>query len=319
VAGMGIGFVATEDERFRLRTGDGARESSCTTTVQFSSHVTPNRRVHLKCKLAGMQARGAANRYARRDVDSAACTASRRARGSRGILLAMAACRTGNHATRARGWASGNVCRAVVIALLAGCYSPRIQEGAPCDSPDECPTQLRCVQRTCQLRDPLPPDAGVDAAEVDTAVDATPPDAMVLPCTTTGLTCGGTATVFMCGGHCWVHCTSAVTSTTADQACTGWQGALGQVDDATEESCVIARIAATSWIGLSQSAAATTPGMDWTWNARTPLVYTHWAAGKPDDGGNGENRSEQCGKLQTDGQWDDAVCTQANRFLCERP
>ena len=48
-------------------------------------------------------------------------------------------------------------------------------------------------------------DAGVDATASDAGADALP-DAMVLPCTTTGLTCGGTATAFPCGCHCWVYC-----------------------------------------------------------------------------------------------------------------
>ena len=167
-----------------------------------------------------------------------------------------------NNATRTQAPASMNTCRAVVIALFAGCYSPRIPEGVPCTSPQECPTSQRCVLGSCRLRD-LPADAEVDAPEIATAVDART-DAMVLPCTTTGLTCGGTATAFPCGGHCWVHCPSAATWTSASQSCTGWQGALGQVDDAAEETCVIAHITAESWIGLSQSDNATTPGMGWT-------------------------------------------------------
>jgi hypothetical protein len=210
-----------------------------------------------------------------------------------------------------------NACPAVLIALFGGCYSPRIQEGAPCNSPDECPTPQRCVLGSCRLRDP-PTDAGAGAPGIDAAVDARP-DAMVLPCTTTGLTCGGTATAFTCGGHCWVHCPSGATWTDASQSCTGWQGALGQVDDATEETCVIAHITAESWIGLSQSDNATTPGMGWTWNGKTPVVYTHWVTGKPDDGDGRESGAEQCGKLQPDGQWDDAGCAQVDRFLCERP
>jgi hypothetical protein len=210
-----------------------------------------------------------------------------------------------------------NACRAVVIALLAGCYSPRAQEGAPCNAPEQCPTGQRCLVGACRLRDP-PADAELDAPDGDAAVDARL-DAMVLPCTTTGLTCGGTATAFPCGGHCWVSCPSTATWPDASQSCTGWQGALGQVDDLTEETCVISHITATSWIGLSQNDAATTPGMGWTWNGKTAVVYTHWQSGKPDDGDGSEGGAEQCGKMQPDGQWDDAGCMQVNRFLCERP
>jgi hypothetical protein len=210
-----------------------------------------------------------------------------------------------------------SACRTtVVIALLAGCYSPRPQEGAPCNAPEQCPTGQRCLLGSCRLHDP-PADAEVDA-ELDAATDARP-DAMVLPCTTTGLTCGSTATAFPCGGHCWVYCPSTVTRLSAGQACTGWQGALGEVDDATEEMCVTPHMTATSWIGLLQDNAATTPGMGWKWNGKTDVVYTHWVNGKPDDGGGGEGGAEQCGKMQLDGQWDDASCTQGNRFLCERP
>lgn len=208
-------------------------------------------------------------------------------------------------------------CRAVAIALLAGCYSPRPQEGAPCNAPEQCPTGQRCVLGSCRLRD-LPADADGGAPDSGAAVDARL-DAMVLPCTADGLTCGGGAMAFPCGGHCWVYCPTATTWTSASQSCTGWQGALGQVDDATEDTCAAAQIAADSWIGLSQSDPATTPGMGWTWNGKTPVVYTHWVNGKPDDGDGRESGAEQCGKMQTDGQWDDAGCTQANRFLCERP
>jgi hypothetical protein len=206
-----------------------------------------------------------------------------------------------------------NACRAVVIALLAGCYSPRIQEGVPCSSTEACPTGQRCVLGSCRLRDPVA-DAAIEGPGSDALGDA-PPDAM--PCVTTGLTCSRTATTFMCGGHCWVYCPSATTWPSASQACIGWQGALGEVDNDTEQTCVFPMITAASWIGLLQDDAATTPGMGWKWNGKTPVDYTHWANGKPDDGS--EGGAEQCGKMEADGQWDDAGCTQANHFLCERP
>lgn len=205
-------------------------------------------------------------------------------------------------------------CRAVVIALLASCYSPRVQEGAPCSSMGACPTGQRCVLGSCRLRDPA--DAAVDGLDGDAPADARP-DAM--PCTTTGLTCGGMPTMFVCGLHCWVYCPKPTTWTSASQSCIGWQGALGEVDDDDEQKCVSPNITAASWIGLLQDDAATKPGMGWKWNGKTDVVYTHWANGKPDDGDGSEGGAEQCGKMETGGLWDDAGCTQANHFLCERP
>lgn len=210
---------------------------------------------------------------------------------------------------------------AAVLALVAGCYSPRAPEGAPCELARECPSPQTCVLGRCSLDD-LPVDAAVaiDAVEVDAAipVDA-PPDALVLPCTAAGLSCGGTATTFQCGGHCWVRCPSNASWNTASQACAGWQGALGKIDDATEQTCVAMRVNTNTWIGLRQNDAATAPAQDWWWNtAATPVVFTHWQQNVPDDDGGNEDLDEQCGKMQGDGFWDDVRCGDTTPFLCER-
>jgi len=211
--------------------------------------------------------------------------------------------------------------RAALLALAAGCYSPRVPEGVPCTSARDCPSPQRCVLGACTVHDAPEPDAmvPVDAAEIDAAPIDAPPDAPPLACTTTGLTCGGTATTFMCGGHCWVHCPTGATWPAASQACTGWLGALGEIDDPTEQSCVEARVNAATWIGLRQNDAATAPAQGWTWNTpATPVVYTHWQSGVPDDRDGRENHDEQCAKIQTDGTWDDVTCSAMTGFLCER-
>jgi hypothetical protein len=98
-------------------------------------------------------------------------------------------------------------------------------------------------------------------------------------------------------------------------------GTLGEVDDGTENNCVLGRINnAPAWLGLIQSDTATTPTTGWTWNGTTaPMIYTHWAQGEPEDGGGGETGTEQCGYMRTDGTWDDDSCGTALDFLCERP
>jgi hypothetical protein len=187
----------------------------------------------------------------------------------------------------------------------------------------QCPTPQRCVLGSCSLREAPAVDASVperpDAPSPP--IDAPPPpiDAAPLACSTAGLTCGGTVTMFTCGGNCWVLCTGHAPRDTASAACTGWMGALGQIDDATEQSCVDAHVNAVAWIGLTQSPTATSPRDGWTWNATNPLVFTHWQSGAPDDADNNENGAEQCAKIQTDGTWDDVTCGSSINFFCERP
>jgi hypothetical protein len=210
---------------------------------------------------------------------------------------------------------------AVLVGGVIGCYSPVPREGAPCDATAHCPAPQRCVLGACSLHDAPEVDAAPPPPPIDAAIDAAPPpDAMRLACVTTGLTCaGGTATTFPCGGNCWVRCTANVSRATARAACVGWQGALGQIDDAIEQDCVAQRTVAQAWIGLIQSDAAAAPGADWTWNGAVPVVYTHWAANKPDDADNTESGEEQCGSIRPDGSWDDDGCTSPTDFFCERP
>jgi hypothetical protein len=47
-------------------------------------------------------------------------------------------------------------------------------------------------------------------------------------------------------------------------------------------------------------------------------MYMHWQSGKPDDADGRENHDEQCGKIQSDGTWDDVTCSAMSGFLCER-
>jgi Lectin C-type domain len=211
-------------------------------------------------------------------------------------------------------------CRAALLALVAGCFSPRPPEGAPCESPGDCPSLQHCVLGRCSSSEAPPidaaelPDAANDAAPIDAMPDATP-----LACTAAGLACGGTPVVFTCGGHCWVRCPSNVNWNTASQACAGWQGALGQIDDATEQGCVAMRSSGATWIGLRQDDAAAAPAQGWGWNsAAIPVVYSRWQPGTPDDQDGDEDRDEQCGKLQDNDTWDDVTCAAMSGFLCER-
>jgi hypothetical protein len=209
---------------------------------------------------------------------------------------------------------------AALLAVLIGCYSPSPREGAPCENPEQCPTPQRCVLGSCTLS--YAPIVDAPEPEPDAAVDAMPPpiDAMPPPCSITGLSCpGGTATMFPCGGHCWVRCTGNVTRTAARTACTNWGGALGEINDPAEQTCVAAKLASATWLGLIQPDNSMSPGMGWTWNGVDRIDYTNWLTGKPDDADGVENGAEQCASMEVGGGWDDQNCGGALDFFCERP
>jgi Lectin C-type domain len=212
------------------------------------------------------------------------------------------------------------VARLIALVGLIGCFSPRAPEGAPCASSDRCPPPQACVAGFCRLADDHEPDAtpapdvSADAA-VDTAVDA-----VMLPCTVDGLTCNGaTPHVFMCGSSCFASCGMGVVAATARNVCAAWSGRLAEIHDAATDACVAAKIGQFAWVGLTQASTATTPDADWSWNNTTPLTYTNWRAGKPDDAGGGENGQEQCALMFNDGTWDDTGCGAiASPFICGR-
>jgi hypothetical protein len=211
------------------------------------------------------------------------------------------------------------------LSGLASCYTHRaLPEGAPCERSEQCPDPQLCVLGSCSLQDApadapaAPPDART--AAIDAAIDAMPP-----PCSITGLTCAGaTPTMFSCGGKCWVRCAAAVTRETARAACAAWTGTLGEIENQAEQDCVNQRIGGvlTIWVGMIQNNdPGNTPSTGWTWNGVDPVVYTHWAAGQPDDGSPvlAESGREQCLVLRTDGTWADDPCTNPRGFFCERP
>jgi Lectin C-type domain len=211
-------------------------------------------------------------------------------------------------------------CCAALLLVLAGCYDPFPRDGAPCERSEQCPSPQSCVLGSCSSREAPPVDAA-EPEEIDAAIDAAIPiDAPRLACSTAGLNCpGGNVTMYMCGGNCWVRCTARLSRTNANTACINWTGKLGEINDATEQGCISPTVGEASWIGLTQSSTATTPGTGWLWNDAITVVYSNWTPGHPDDGDNRENLSEQCGDIRPGGAWDDDTCNQSLRFYCERP
>jgi hypothetical protein len=211
---------------------------------------------------------------------------------------------------------------AMWLVGFAGCYNPStVPEGAPCQRTEQCPESQLCVLGSCSLSAPPPPDARPPApdAMIDALVDAMP-----LPCSTSGLSCtGGAVAMFLCGGNCWVRCSASVVREMARSACAGWSGALGEIDNQTEQDCVAPHLGGvTIWVGMIQNNdPGNTPSTGWTWNGINPVTYTDWAPGQPDDASSNfvEQGREQCMTLRIDGTWADDPCTNQRGFFCERP
>jgi hypothetical protein len=168
------------------------------------------------------------------------------------------------------------------------------------------------VAGTCQLD--VPRDADLDTPRFDASSDA-----VALPCDLAEFACGVGAKVFMCGTTCYARCNASVNSAAAQTRCQAWSGRLGEIPDAETNACVTDGIAGRAWIGLAQSADATTPADGWTWNGTTPVTFAGWHDGRPDDADGSENKQEQCGALDTDGTWDDTPCGfNGLAFVCQR-
>jgi hypothetical protein len=104
----------------------------------------------------------------------------------------------------------------------------------------------------------------------------------------------------------------------AQTICVVWGGHLGEIDDATEEACVEAYVSDKTWIGLMQAPGAANPAANWTWNGTTPVVYSNWQSGAPNDADGTENGDEQCADLQPSGNWDDEPCSSTKPLFCRR-
>jgi hypothetical protein len=121
------------------------------------------------------------------------------------------------------------------------------------------------------------------------------------------------------GGHAYQLCPTARSWLAARMSCESYGYSLAVIETAGEDAFVYGEMASRgfidTWIGLNDVLTE----MTWVWLDGTPLAYTHWDAGEPNDGAGGED----CGVIMRmtgrETEWDDRSCDTEYPYVCEAP
>ena len=133
---------------------------------------------------------------------------------------------------------------------------------------------------------PAPADAPIDAR----------------PCT------GGDAHMVGPNGECLVMFTTPKTYVDAKAACAAIDAHLAYLKDAALDSVAETFVgSADTFIGLTDLAVEGS----FVWDDGTPVAYTNWHTGEPNNGGSGATYQEDCAIIagaRVSAQWDDRPC-----------
>ncbi len=151
-------------------------------------------------------------------------------------------------------------------------------------------------------------DAGIDAAQPDAAEPDAPVDAaMPRPCV------GGQQTLTTC----FMKGAAPATWANARAACAMIypDAQLAKITSAEDQSTlpILAANIVNTWIGANDLAAEGT----FVWSDTTPLTYTNWNAGEPNNGSGGEDCTITAGDRNY--EWDDRPCTSNYQYICSYP
>ena len=123
--------------------------------------------------------------------------------------------------------------------------------------------------------------------------------------------------VAMFGGNEYRFCANTLNYANASAACQAAGYHLVSIGSAAEDSFVHSNAVAVAnvkwWIGLNDIAVEGT----FVWTDGTPLIYTNWEPGEPNNAGN-----EDCGQINRfnpKNTWNDEPCNQALPYVCEKP
>lgn len=131
---------------------------------------------------------------------------------------------------------------------------------------------------------------------IDAAV--APPDAR--PCT------GGQASAVGPGGECFIYVAGPATWDQAKAGCIAMNAQLAILDTAAKDTFAEALVTTDVFIGANDNAVESS----FVWVDGTPVVFTNWHAGEPNNGGGG-GYSENCvvvAGARVGKGWDDRPC-----------
>jgi KRAB domain-containing zinc finger protein len=153
--------------------------------------------------------------------------------------------------------------------------------------------------------DAAPPLTDAPRFGADGGPDAAPP-ADARPCT------GGDASGVAPDGSCFVHVFTPRSYADAAVACAAMGGGLARLKDASTDAFAQTFVGTRdTWIGLADTATE----MTFVWDDGTPLVYSNWHVGEPNDGD--DTYDEDCAIIagaRIDKQWDDRPCAPLAQF-----
>ena len=128
----------------------------------------------------------------------------------------------------------------------------------------------------------------------------------------TNPSCGG-CSLFEAGASGYAVCPAAVPWSQARASCeTTFGGTLVVIETEEENAAVLALDADVQafWLGLSDLDTEGT----FAWSDGTPVAYTNWNAGEPNDAGG----NEDCAQLvRATESWNDLDCTVPRSYVCE--
>ena len=98
----------------------------------------------------------------------------------------------------------------------------------------------------------------------------------------------------------------------ANAACLAAGLQLASVHSAAQNALLLTAAAGNSvWIGGTDAASEGA----WVWSpSNTPVSYTNWMAGEPNNYAGGED----CMQFYTDGKWNDDGCTKKKKYVCQQ-
>ena len=101
----------------------------------------------------------------------------------------------------------------------------------------------------------------------------------------------------------------------ASAACLAAGLQLATVQSASENALLLTAAAGNRvWIGGTDAASEG----EWKWSSTgTPLSYTNWYSGQPDNWGGNEDCLEFNWKASSPGKWNDGPCSVKRKYVCE--